>query len=234
VFYVPLKRCEGGVKLALFSLAVAFAVARCGGGGEEGAPDGAAADENALAQSMLLALSDFPTGWAEESSDEDEESPFDQCDSEADGQTGRAETGEFSEGGNATVAESVVIFNTAARVSARLDNLLSFGDCLVGVVASGKLDTDEISYSDASFGRVSFPQLGDRTEAFRLGVRFKQKGQTGFGSEGELYVDVVNVIVGRVGLSIQATDALTPYESSEVELYVGKALAKVRQRLPQQ
>ena len=58
------------VRLGALSLVLAFVLGACGGSGED-APD--SANENALAESMLLMLSDFPTGWAEEPDDDDDD-----------------------------------------------------------------------------------------------------------------------------------------------------------------
>lgn len=226
------------ILLTTILLAGAIGFGACAGGGGESSEDtpaesspDAAANEDDLAQSLLLVLSDFPTGWAEEP-DNDNESPFDECGYEtSEGRTGRAETGTFSDGGSSGISQTLATFETSSQVDAALDRLSSAGDCFVRVVAEGKLDDEDAIYSDASFSPLSFPDHGDRSEAYRLSVHAEAKGETGFGSEADVYIDLVAVVVGRVGFTVSAVDILTPFDSDELDEYVSIAEARVRDEL---
>ncbi|MEX2158412.1 MAG: DUF4352 domain-containing protein [Dehalococcoidia bacterium] len=212
---------------------VAFLSFACGGKSGDDPADAATGNssEDELARSMLLTLSDFPTGWAEEP-DDSEESPFDECDpGPAQGRTGHAETGDFSSDGTASISESLSTFSTADETRSALDQISSKADCFVAVVDDGKLDDDEATYSDASFSRLSFPEHGNRTEAYRISIHAKAKNETGFGSEGDIYVDLVNVTVDRVGFTVLASNVLSPFDSDDLDDYVSIAEARVSETL---
>jgi hypothetical protein len=236
--------------LALLAVPVlVFASIGCSGGSDSGdsggtddsdasSPTDAPIDETALAQAMLLVLEDFPTGWAEDKSDlqDDEESPFDECDTGPEippGRTGRAETGDFSDDSSSDISETVAVFADVESLSQEWDAVFSpsRADCFVGVVEDGKVNTDEVEYSDAAVSEVSFPSFGDRSYAQRVEMRYKLLGETGFGSEGSVFIDVVSVMVGRVVFSLEASDVLSPFDSDELTEYVRKAEAKVRREL---
>ncbi|MEX1254911.1 MAG: DUF4352 domain-containing protein [Dehalococcoidia bacterium] len=188
-------------------------------------------NEDQLAESMLLLLSDFPTGWAEEP-ESDEDSPFDDCtpDTPA-GRMGRAATGSFSSGGSDSISQSLATFETPDQANAAEDDRSSIGDCLVEVVEAGRLDDQEAAYSDASFSPLSFPAHGDRTDAYRLKVHVAARGETGFGSEADVYIDVVNVLIDRVGFAVQAQSVFSPFDSDELDGYVSLVESRVRERL---
>jgi hypothetical protein len=220
---------------SLLAAAVSGIAVACGGGdgdGEATQTESALMNEDELAESMLLSVDDFPSGWSEAPVGEEEESPFDKCDQgDSEGRTGRAETGDFSRGDQATVSQGVAIFQTAQQVEAPLDRFSELGECLAGVVEDGELDNDEAAFSDATFGPLAIREFGDRTDAYRIKIHFKAKQQTGLGSEGDLFVDAVLVTNGRVGFTIRADDALTPFDTDELEDIVGKAQSKVEQVL---
>jgi len=73
----------------------------CGGGGDDSKRNKEPAEseaENELAASLLLTVDDFPTGWAEDTSADEETTALEkECDTgPAPGRTGWAETGDFS------------------------------------------------------------------------------------------------------------------------------------------
>lgn len=227
-----------GLLVLIFSPVVVLAIACGGGSGGVSGTSTAQSDtsepaqeDQALVEAMLLNVGDFPAGWAEEPT-EDDESPFDDCDpGTPEGRTARAETGTFSPGGSRDVSQTIGIFEAPAQVARALSEILGIGDCLVQVVDDGKLDNDEFSYSDATFSSLSFPQQGDSSDAIRFKVHASSNTESGFGSEVDIYIDVVSVIVGRVGFSIEASDVLTPFNTSELEDIVSNAVAKVQKEL---
>lgn len=192
-------------------------------------------DETRVAQAMLLTVNDFPTGWAETPSDSSTPSALDRCDpGDSPGLTGKAETGDFSSGGAATISENVALFATAQDAAASLARFTTLADCLVTVINKGNLDDSSAAYSAATYGPVSFPQSGDETHAYRVTFHVKVKGQAGFGSEGDAYFDVVYVRLGRANLSLETSDIFSPFDTDQLQQFTATALTRVQQHLPAQ
>jgi hypothetical protein len=189
--------------------------------------------ENTFAESLLLEESDFPAdeGWIEGPPDTDEPSPFDRCDDDdesAAGRTGEAESGDFSDGTAKEVSHSVAIFDTPESAEAAIEEVRDFGQCLEDVVNNGELDDDEFVYTNAEFKDASFPDIGDRADAYRLTVHIETVDQGGPDSdEGELYLDVIFVTEGRFATFITAGDVDTPFNPSAFRELVEAAHAKL-------
>ena len=189
--------------------------------------------EDDLARSLLLDVNDFPTGWAETPADEEDDNPFDECNGDPPrGRTGTAETGNFSSGGSEVISQDAGVFDSPANVNSTLDQIQERADCIVKVVNEGKLDDDEAEYTDAKFGSLSFPSFGDRTEALRLEFQVKAKGESGFGSEGTLYFDLIYVVEGRLAFFISAVDVFSPFDTAVLESTVRKAYEKLASAEP--
>ena len=216
------------IHLVVWALGAVLIMSACGGDDQH---SDATSDDD-LAKSMLLAISDFPSGWSEEPSNE-ESSAFDKCEPSREGRTGRAESGDFSKDRSASVSETVAVFDTPEHARAALETIRSrdVADCVVNVVENGDLNNDKADYSDASVGDLSFPSKGDQSTALRFKIHAKVKGQSGLGSEVDLFVDTVSVLYGRAGFSISASDVSTPYDSDELEQTVSDALSKVKAKL---
>ncbi len=236
-------RTHRAVGLPALFLSAALLVVSCSDGGGSSTTPGATsptsaessaraihADETSAAKAMLLTVNDFPTGWAETPSDTSD-SPLDKCTdhSHDDDRTGKAESGDFSRGSIGSISETVSIFHSADDVEALFAAIQPQADCFLKTVNDGKLDDDEAELSDASFSPLSFPTVGDHSAAFRIKAHVKAKNQTGFGSEGDFYVDVVYVRVGRVGLSVVAEDVFSPFDTTVFQEMVNMAVAKVTQ-----
>ena len=214
-------------------LAVAVLAVACGGGGGGDNGGSVTQTDDELARSMLLTVADFPPGWGEVPSDRREQSPADECDpGDAEGRTGRAETGEFSRGTEASVSETVAIFETPQQVEAAMARFSDVGDCVIGVVESGDLDTDEMDFQGASFGPINFREFGDKTNVYRMQLSFTSTQGTGAGSAGDIFYDLVFVASGRTGFSVYAIDVETPFDPQELEEIVSKALARVEDLSP--
>jgi hypothetical protein len=210
---------------ALALLVLFFVLAACGGDDTSilDASDIAAQAENDVAQSFILTVSDFPSGWSETpvGRDDDTENPFGECDKEpSSGRTGAAETGNFSQGTAATISQKTAVFVTQEDAVSSLVLIEQIADCLIEVVNSGKLDSDEFEYSNATFGTLSFASFGDATDAYRLEIQSKAKSESGLGEEEDLYLDIVRVIDGRLGFAIQTLDAESPFDIATLESIV--------------
>lgn len=189
-------------------------------------------NEEALAKSMLLTLDAFPLGWTETPSSSNT-SLLDKCQpGEPPGQTARAETGNFSRGGAASISETIVLFDTPEHVSGALDTLEPALTCAIKIIADGGLDDASYAFSMPSLSSLAFPKLGDRTSAFRIRFHVKAKGQTGPDSEGDAYLDTAYLQVGRIGLSVMGTNILAPYDMNDLVQKATAALAKAQQKLP--
>ena len=203
----------------------------CGGGGDDSSNKEPAESEaeNELAASLLLTVDDFPTGWAEDTSADEENAALEkECDTgPAPGRTGWAETGDFSKGGSSSISQQFAVFQSTDAAQDALHRIESRGKCAVDVINDGKLDDSEFEFSDASFSRASFPAYGDASEAYRLEAHVKAKGETGLGSEGSFYIDLIAVVKGRFGFSIQAVDVFSPFESDILESTVETAAKKI-------
>lgn len=176
-------------------------------------------NEDELARSLLLTINDFPTGWSETPSEEEEESPLDErCPQPESARTGRAISGDFSdENGNAEVSHTVAAFGDPADAEVSMESFRERAQCLVDAFNDGDADDDEVEFSGASLGTVSFPPFGDDSKAFRISVHAKRKGQSGFGSEADVYYDLVAVRQGRVAFSFVVADVFSPFNSSMLE-----------------
>jgi hypothetical protein len=192
-------------------------------------------DETQTAKAMLLAVNDFPAGWSETPSDSSTPSALDKCKlADSPGKTGQAQTGDFANGGNSGVSETIAIFGTAGQASASTNAFNQEADCVTKAVNDGKLDTDKGTFSMATSGAVSFPQIGDSTKAYRIKFHVKVKGQSGLGSEGDYYLDIVYVTSGRVAFSMAASDIFSPFDTNQLQQFTKQALTRVQQNAPVQ
>ncbi len=230
------------VALSLMFAGLLALLAACGGGDDDsdsadnGAPQkkspAAARNEDEFARSMLLTVSDFPTGWTETPDDDDEPSPFDKClpDAFKEGRTGRAESGTFSRGSSdADIGHVIEVYQDSAQAQKAISTVPETVKCMVAAINDGKLNDKEAEFSKAELGVMSFPKLGDRTEAFSVKFRAKAKGQSGPFSEANGYISFVFVSNGRVAYSVSATDVITAPDADLLETQVKKANAKIRQ-----
>ncbi|MEO8538144.1 MAG: hypothetical protein ABI577_00270 [bacterium] len=179
-------------------------------------------NDTEIARSMLLTISDFPTGWAESTS-ADENSPLDKCQTETD--TPNRASADFAKGsGNTSISQTAAVFPLAEDAQKSIDGYRSRLDCAVKLINDGKLDNKDTSYVDAKVGALSFPALGEQSTALRLTMTAKPKNTTG---SIAIFFDVVLVRKGRTAFSLLATDVLSPFNSNDLEAFVRKAAQKL-------
>jgi hypothetical protein len=206
---------------------VAILAVACGSGSDDGTDQPNANSEDELARSLLLTVDDFPTGWAESLDDSEEdggEDPFAKCQglAEAEGMTGRAKSGTFSRGGVAEVEHGVVIYEDDRKASSALKMLSEAVTCNAKVINDGGLNNSEARFRDAKVARMSFSMMGDEVSAMR--ISFKGFDKT---SSYDFYVDYVVVRKGRIVSGVVAFDALSPFDTSDLEALMQKAVAKL-------
>lgn len=180
------------------------------------------------AKGLLLTLADFPPGWTADQGD-DKKSPFDECElGKSPGNVGEAESPTFQRD-SGSIYEKVVIFESAAAAEGSFARMTKIGECLVSVVNSGKADTNEAKWTEASFSQLSFTPLASKTSAWRMKISIQAKNNLGAatGPKFDLFLDVVLVAQGRYAFSLQATDILSPFSINEFQRFAEKALAKL-------
>ena len=200
-----------GTLLAFIAVAL---LAACGGGDDDEAEQ-TALSEDSLAGSLLLKVSDIPTGWSEVPEKDTPDSPFSKCDDgpASAGLTGRAESGEFARGGVTTINQTVSVFADPNAAQAAVDAYVRDRlGCVVKTFNDGGADDEDATWSDATLADVSFPGFGDASQLKRISVKGKAKKGS---SEIDAYLDVLVVRKDRVAFSLIATDVFTPFGSLE-------------------
>lgn len=193
-------------------------LAGCGGEGEATSTP-VDPEEDAIAEAVLLRLTDFPTGWAETPPDDEEDDTFDECAAdESPMTTARAETGNFGRGGGDSVSQMVAVFPTAADANSAADLARSIVECVAEKLNAGEADDDEVEVVEATFAEVSFPALAERTYAYRIAMELRVDG--GDGTIGA-YLDLVYMVGGRVVSVLIAQGVLSPFEPSMLEGLAG-------------
>ena len=214
------------IAAAAASILVALILAACSssddGGGDE--IDRDSLPENALAESLLLTIQDFPTGFSERPTASDSEN---ECRNDLPaGITGFAET-VFFFGSFVSVSNEVIVFATESDLADRVHALASELDCTVDLINDGGFDTDDFGYREASWGALSFPDFGDQTDAVRVELLAKDKNSYSVLSETSLVIDRVAVTYGRIGINVIATGGPPSPLSTFLEDIVEKAVSKL-------
>lgn len=184
-------------------------------------------DESELARSLLLTINDFPAGWQEVAQSDEENDTFDNCLGEPPGTvTGEAESGDFDDGGLHFVSQRVFVFAEAAEPNP--DSHRESLQCFVDAINDGELDDDEIEVTGATLGALSFPVPGDAGYAFRVQANVKARGETGFGSEGAVYYDIVMVFVDRFASMLVGGSVFSPVQTELMIDLTEKAAANLQ------
>jgi hypothetical protein len=193
------------------------------------AADGATpVSDDSAARSMLLTVADFPAGWAEVPFATGSGPPsFSSCDPSDDTSiTGVAKSGNFSRGGSSVdgLREQVVIRRDANDFAQVFDRIPGQLDCLTRAINAGQLDDEHTTFT-ASRSLLPLSVGGDRSAAFRISLRAKIYVPPYPPFDLDLYIDVVYISIGRVGLS------LTSYgvDSAIFENTARRAVAKLHQ-----
>ena len=225
-----IRRRSAAVMIAAFASALAL-VTGCGGSSNdegESRANARAGAEDELAASLLITLDDLPAGWAEEiAGDEDEDDSNEECGpGEPAGRTGSAETRNFTRG-EASFRHTVALFESPEAALAVLSSSLDGPTCFATAINAGGLDDDTFEFSGASVGRIGFPDLGDRTETYRVTAFYERISYPGTGISGKVFFEGVAVTVGRSGTSIIAVGWNSPFDASLLETLAGTAVERL-------
>jgi hypothetical protein len=216
----------------IFTIGLALLFAACGGDDVAKAPTPSPDQtrDDARAKGMLLAVSDFDTGWSE-TPDDDEPSPLEKkCPTViSEGRTGHAKSGDFAKSGSDSISHNVVIYDTKEHMDASWPKLKSDLDCLVKAFKDGAVNVDEVKFTGASVGSLSVPSLpADRAEAYRITVTAKAKNALGKEVEQDIYFDVIYFSKGPIGGSVQAVGEYGKPDTDKLVELTKKAIAKAK------
>lgn len=211
-----MKKCLG-VSAAIFMAGILATFISCGGGGDLGdvEPSGIGdsatptfdSGAQAAAEGAVLNVDDLPSGWLEEEpSDEDSGDPCGTKELRS-RETARAESMNFTKD-NDQVSNTVSVYGSENEADQTVSD---FVNRMKGCDPEAMLDQlskaslpENVSVENAEIGRLSFSQLGDRTEAVRITVTFGMKQASGEETTFEVPYDYVLIRVGRMvsGVSV--------------------------------
>jgi hypothetical protein len=183
----------------LFAVVLATLVGGCAGGGSSGQEDTTttvtAADTTAptvettalpkeeaeeIARSMLLRLSDLPTGWRAQPHEESEGCAGIDKLTERYDVLAKADSKDFARGDTTEASSSAGLFNDEQTAREALDYLEAsvqskkFRECVDDLLRE-QADED-VTFGDVQVGQVSFPTLGDRSSAWEVVIPAKTQG----------------------------------------------------------
>jgi hypothetical protein len=224
--------------LVVFIVSAVALVAACGGDdsppSEQPTPVLSEEELQALAESALLRLDDFPLGWVARPPEADDDDLPDECqaliaEDELPGTLVEAESDEFIGPDEEEVSSSAAILvdaqmaqETMALLRGFLDEcrepfrqaLLQYMDDLLAEEEDDELLTAILEGVEFSFqfDPLSFPALGDDSVAYRM-----QFGVEAWFISFDMYIDMIFMTVDRVGAALffQTMDSVPDPEHQE-------------------
>lgn len=200
-----------------------------------------AGEDQAIAEAGLLELSDFPAGWEEQPADEEDIDDTESKQRIADcigveydriyGDDDEAESPTFtspegaevsnSAGVEASEDEAVFVFETLSSDDAIGCISEEFQSFIAETAA-----TEGVEIGEASLNRVSPPDVGDASAAYRVTLPVEAQGQS-----VDVFVDIVVARVGRGGVTVQALNLFEPFDSGQLAKYTEIAVERLGQAL---
>jgi hypothetical protein len=186
--------------------------------------------DNALAKRVALTLSDFPTGWRQELSKNEDEVDLScpNLDFSRFTVTGKAESPDFSRGENTQVSSKVGIFETDTQAREAFLRIASDSTarCLAGAVEkefkkSAKSEED-FEVGEVSMGRVSAPRSGDRSADLQITIPIKTQGL-----EPDVYLDLAPVQQDRALSIFIFVDVLSAFDEDLKQSLIQAASARM-------
>lgn len=185
-------------------------------------------EDEAIAETALLTLDDFPAGWeavpAEDNEVDDElRADLDRCvevdDDGLDQDNPSARSPTFTSSNGEEVVASVSLTPSSGDARRALKILRSdaapgcYAEALQAQIARN-LDSDElpedVEVGEPTFNRISFESLGDGSVAFRATLPVSVGG-----FDVDLYADIVFVRVGRAGIQTTFQSEASPFDTDE-------------------
>jgi hypothetical protein len=229
--------------LTVLLLAVA-GVTSCGGDDDSGSGDdqdesstkAADANDQELADRIVLKLSDFPSGWTEDDStdeDDDDEDPLADClgeesDELTDAETAEAESPDFSRGEATTASSLVSLLKTEPDAERGMELIRSekLKQCLNEAMDKElRTQTGEegVEIGEVSLKNSSFPNVADETAALQMQVPITVQGST-----VSFYADIVFFREGRIVAGLMVADVGQPFPSAEAEALARKLAGRMK------
>jgi hypothetical protein len=164
-----------------------------------------------LATSMLLRLSDFPTGWrAQPASDEEGCAGIEEVTEKFDA-LGKAESDDFVQGEATQAGSQAALFGdekAAMDVLNYVEETIQseeFRDCINDYLRE-QADED-VTFDEVQVGQVSFPSFGDRSSAWQVVIPAKSEGLS-----LTVYLDAVYIAQSSAVSALLFLDFLTPFD----------------------
>jgi hypothetical protein len=202
--------------------------------------------DRAAAEAAVLKLADMPSGWTSSPVEDDASDNLNKRLADCLGVTvselnakspASVDSPDFSDpDDNQTVSNTVAFLGDVGAVTRRLDLLSGpkVPACFSEAVTSEINDRIEHPESpadtlpkgskigDATVAEMSFPNLGDRTVAYRVTVPITVSGLS-----IKLHLDTVAVGKGRAGVSLQFQGVGAPFPTEDAQKYAQLVLSRV-------
>jgi hypothetical protein len=186
-------------------------------------------EDEAIAETALLTLDDFPAGWeavpAEDDEDDDElQADLAQClgvdEAELDTDNPTATSPTFTSSNDEKVAVDVSLTRSLGDASRRFEILQGdaapgcYAEAIKSQIARNLVVSDDapenVNVGELTFNRISFESLGDGSMAFRTTIPVAVEAL-----DIELYIDFVLVRVGRAGIQTTFQSQVSPFDTDE-------------------
>jgi hypothetical protein len=164
-----------------------------------------------LSTSMLLRLSDLPSGWRAQPSEESPGCAGIEETSERYDVLGKAESEDLFHGDATQATSSAGLFSdetTAQDALKYLEEVVQseeFRDCLNDYLREET--EDDVTFRDIQIGQVSFPSFGDRSSAWEVVIPVESEALS-----VTVYVDAVFILRATAIGVLSFTDFLTPFD----------------------
>ena len=223
--------------LAALSVLVACTLgASCGNGSSNSNSSDIESDPGS-AQTKVLELSDFPSGWVHRPWDQEAIDQFrslpawKHCYQEKTlpGETDRAYGGEYSDKNTTlrSINPAVFVFDSEANAKRGIDGLINEYECFAGVVGDGLAVNESFAMGETNVKALP-EEMYDATSAIR--VTNTQIYKTSVPPDSDVLVfDVVYIAAGRVVSEVTGFQRHTPIDQEFLREYVEKARLKIGQ-----
>jgi hypothetical protein len=175
------------------------------------------------AEQMILQLSDFPTGWRATPSDDDEEGP-DCFEFDVEGLvvTGRAESPDFEQGSTTTASSAGGVYESLEDAEKAYSQLAdpALTTCITDYLEAQS--DDEATVKDASVGELSFPAIGDASDARQIVVKIESEGL-----QVSAYVDLIVIQRERAVAALFFLNVLSPFDPEQEAELAKKVAARM-------
>jgi hypothetical protein len=175
-----------------------------------------------LVKSMLLRLSDFPTGWRGEPPDDSDEgcSGIEKLSDRYD-LLAKADSDDFAQGESTRAHSTSSLFPDEEAARDALNYVEGsiqserYRDCLVDFFRG-----EDLTVGDLTVGQVSFPKLGDRSSAWEIVAPLESEGVS-----VTAFYDIVFIRTGTALSVIFFGDTFTPFDEAMRE-QLGRRVAE--------